>query len=78
MSPSLIQSPSSCLTRVSLVSLCRCRMDFPMYVYKPRRGMKRGEESKVCIIIIIIIISFDFLLLFLAKLNNRQKLVSLY
>ncbi|XP_071775540.2 class E basic helix-loop-helix protein 40-like [Centroberyx gerrardi] len=21
-------------------------MDFPMYVYKPRRGMKRGEESK--------------------------------
>ena len=23
------------------------RMDFPMYVYKPRRGMKRGEESKV-------------------------------
>ncbi|TNN81362.1 Class E basic helix-loop-helix protein 40 [Liparis tanakae] len=22
-------------------------MDFPMYVYKPRRGMKRGEESKV-------------------------------
>lgn len=23
-------------------------MDFPMYVYKPRRGLKRGEESKVC------------------------------
>ncbi|KAK7940389.1 hypothetical protein WMY93_003715 [Mugilogobius chulae] len=21
-------------------------MDYPMYVYKPRRGMKRGEESK--------------------------------
>lgn len=24
------------------------RMDFPMYVYKPRRGLKRGEDSKVC------------------------------
>lgn len=22
-------------------------MDFPMYVYKPRRGAKRGEDSKV-------------------------------
>lgn len=22
-------------------------MDFPMYVYKPRRAMKRGDDSKV-------------------------------
>lgn len=26
---------------------CPLRMDFPMYVYKPRRTMKRGDDSKV-------------------------------
>lgn len=26
-----------------------------MYVYKPRRGMKRGEESKVSILFLIVL-----------------------
>uniref|UniRef100_A0A3B4YZI3 Class E basic helix-loop-helix protein 40-like n=1 Tax=Stegastes partitus TaxID=144197 RepID=A0A3B4YZI3_9TELE len=35
---------ASFLTRAR--SFCLFRVDFQMYVYKPRRGMKRGEESK--------------------------------
>lgn len=40
-------------------------MDFPMYVYKPRRGMKRGEESKV---------RFFFLFFQNVLINSKQCL----
>lgn len=32
-------------------------MDFPMYVYKPRRAMKRGDDTKVnsnCLSLLVI------------------------
>ncbi|XP_067098130.1 class E basic helix-loop-helix protein 40-like isoform X2 [Osmerus mordax] len=39
--------PPPCLSKHQSAELSEMQgMDFPMYVYKPRRGMKRGEESK--------------------------------
>lgn len=44
-------------------------MDFPMYVYKPRRGLKRGEENKVGFFILF--------LAFCAQLNLKDLAAAL-
>ncbi|XP_076608747.1 class E basic helix-loop-helix protein 40 [Chaetodon auriga] len=36
--------PPPCVPKLDIAEMQG--MDFPIYVYKPRRGMKRGEESK--------------------------------
>lgn len=39
--------PPPCLSKQNQLDMAAIPgMDFPMYVYKPRRGMKRGEDSK--------------------------------
>ncbi|KAJ8361137.1 hypothetical protein SKAU_G00176620 [Synaphobranchus kaupii] len=39
--------PPPCMAKHSSLEIADMQgMDFPMYVYKPRRGMKRGEDSK--------------------------------
>ncbi|XP_024282621.1 class E basic helix-loop-helix protein 40 [Oncorhynchus tshawytscha] len=39
--------PPPCMAKHQLLEMADMQgMDFPMYVYKPRRGLKRGEDSK--------------------------------
>ncbi|KAJ8258611.1 hypothetical protein COCON_G00176230 [Conger conger] len=39
--------PPPCMAKHTSLEIADMQgMDFPMYVYKPRRGMKRGEDSK--------------------------------